>query len=241
MTDLNDFNATLIDEFRANNGAVTGMFERAPLVLVTHTGAKTGKKRTSPLAFTRDGDRIVIIASKGGAPTHPHWYLNMVANPTVHVELPGESFDASVSEATGAERERLYRAQAAILPNFDDYEKATTRSIPVLVLTRSTPTTQQVLDRHMATLLARDIDGVMADYAPNCFIITGDRVVRGLDKVRKMFEGIPAGMADGFEITRQVVHGEIAIIDWKSARVPFGTDTFVIRNGKIVAQTVAHP
>lgn len=136
MADMREFNEKLIEEFRANDGKVSGPFADAPLILVTHTGAKTGTKRTSPLVFTRDGDRIVLIASKGGAPTHPHWYLNMTANPQVTVELPGETFEARVTEVTGEERDRLYAAQAAQMPNFDDYAKATDRKIPVLVLDR---------------------------------------------------------------------------------------------------------
>ena len=136
MADMREFNEKLIEEFRANDGKVSGSFANAPLILVTHTGAKTGTKRTSPLVYTRDGDRIVLIASKGGAPSHPHWYLNMTANPQVTVELPGETFEAQVSEVTGDERDRLYDAQAAQMPNFADYAKATDRKIPVLVLDR---------------------------------------------------------------------------------------------------------
>jgi deazaflavin-dependent oxidoreductase (nitroreductase family) len=134
--DINAFNRALIEEFRANNGKVSGMFAQAPLVLVTHTGAKSGQQRTSPLVYSRDGDRIVIIASKAGAPTHPHWYLNMVANPQVTVELPGETYAARAVITSGAERERLYRAQADQMPNFDEYAAKTTREIPVVVLER---------------------------------------------------------------------------------------------------------
>lgn len=139
MTDSNDinaFNTALVAEFRENDGKVGGPFAQAPLVLITHTGAKSGTKRTSPLVYSRDGDNLVIIASKGGAPTHPHWYLNMIANPQVTVELPGETFEASVSQAEGAERDRLYRAQADQMSNFDEYAAATDRKIPVLVLER---------------------------------------------------------------------------------------------------------
>ena len=137
MADMNEFNSKLIDEFRANNGVVGGPFAQAPLILITHTGAKSGTRRTSPLVYSRDGDRVVLIASKGGAPAHPHWYLNMVANPTVTVELPGETFDATVTEATGDERARLYAAQAATMPQFNEYaEKSGDRLIPVLVLER---------------------------------------------------------------------------------------------------------
>ena len=136
MTSVNDFNRNLVDEFRTSAGKVTGPFERAPLLLLTHTGAKSGTQRTNPLVYTRDGDDIVIIASKGGAPAHPHWYLNVVANPVVTVELPGESFDARARVAEGAERDRLFRAQADAMPNFDEYQTKTDRLIPVVVLER---------------------------------------------------------------------------------------------------------
>jgi deazaflavin-dependent oxidoreductase (nitroreductase family) len=114
------------------------MFANAPLVLLTMTGAKSGRRITIPLVHTRDGDRIVVIASKGGSPTNPAWFHNLVANPLVTVELPGETFEATASVVTDeAERDRLYTAQAAKMPNFDQYAKATTRKIPVVVLTRS--------------------------------------------------------------------------------------------------------
>ena len=134
--DFKAFNAAVIDEFRDNGGKVTGMFAGAPLVLITTTGAKSGRRRTTPIVYTTDGDRLVIIASKGGAPTSPDWYHNLVANPDVTVELPLETFEARARVAEEPERERLYRAQAALMPNFDAYEKATTRKIPVVVLKR---------------------------------------------------------------------------------------------------------
>ena len=134
--DINDFNRQLIDEFRANNGKVGGPFERAPLVLLTTKGAKSGQLRTFPVVYTRDGDRIVVIASKGGAPNNPAWYHNLVANPEVTVELPGEKFVARASVATGDERARLWRVQADLMPNFDEYQQKTTREIPVVILER---------------------------------------------------------------------------------------------------------
>jgi deazaflavin-dependent oxidoreductase (nitroreductase family) len=135
--DFNAFNAALIDEFRSNGGTVTGMFGGAPLVLITTTGAKSAKQRTTPIVYTTDerGD-VVIIASKGGAPTSPDWFHNLVANPDVTVELPTEKFEARARVAEEPEREQLYRAQAALMPNFAEYEKATTRKIPVVVLER---------------------------------------------------------------------------------------------------------
>jgi deazaflavin-dependent oxidoreductase (nitroreductase family) len=132
-----DYNAALIEEFRSNGGVVTGEFAQAPLVLITTTGAKSGQRRTTPLVHTKNaaGD-VVIIASKGGAPNHPHWYLNILANPQVSVELPGEAYEARARVAPEPEREQLYRAQAALMPNFAEYEKQTDRTIPVVVLER---------------------------------------------------------------------------------------------------------
>jgi deazaflavin-dependent oxidoreductase (nitroreductase family) len=134
--ELNAFNQQIIDEFRANGGKVTGMFAGAPLMLLTHIGAKSGLPRTSPLVHTRDGDRLVIIASKAGSPKHPHWYLNILANPEVTVELPGETYQARAIVTEGEERARLYRAQADLMPNFDEYAAKTDREIPVVVLER---------------------------------------------------------------------------------------------------------
>ena len=134
---FNAFNQALITEFRENDGAVSGSFAGVPLLLLTTTGAKSGAARTTPLVHTRDGDRIVVIASKGGAPSHPDWYRNLSVNPQVTVELPGESFLAKARVADGEERDRLYRAQADLMPNFDEYAAKTDRLIPVVVLERS--------------------------------------------------------------------------------------------------------
>jgi deazaflavin-dependent oxidoreductase (nitroreductase family) len=135
--DFNEFNRGVVEEFRANDGVVTGTFADSPLILVTHTGAKTGTERTTPLVYTRDGDHLVIIASKAGSPAHPHWYLNLLAHPEVTVELPGEKFRARATALTeGAERKRLYDAQAEQMPNFAEYQEKTDRLIPVVVLER---------------------------------------------------------------------------------------------------------
>jgi deazaflavin-dependent oxidoreductase (nitroreductase family) len=133
---MHDFNRNLINEFRANDGKVTGMFANSPLLLLTTRGAKTGDTRTTPLVFTREGDRLVIIASKGGAPTNPAWYHNLVTNPTVTVELPNDTFEARASVAQDDERDRLYDAHASVLPVFKEYQEKTTRRIPVVLLER---------------------------------------------------------------------------------------------------------
>src|SRR5436190_5306714 len=132
--DFRDYNRAVVDEFRANHGRVTGMFAGAPLVVLTTTGAKSGKPFTFPVVHTFDEHgNVVVIASKGGAPTHPDWYHNMVANPKVTVELPEETYEARARVTTGEERQRLYDAQAALMPNFVEYQQKTTRQIPVVV------------------------------------------------------------------------------------------------------------
>jgi deazaflavin-dependent oxidoreductase (nitroreductase family) len=133
---MSNFNQNLVEEFRANNGKVNGQFADRPLMVLTTTGAKSGLPRTIPLVYTKDGDRIVIIASKGGAPTNPDWYYNLVANPNATVELPGESFQVKAVIAQGAERDRLFGQQAAQMPGFADYHRNTTRQIPVVILER---------------------------------------------------------------------------------------------------------
>ena len=131
------FNQQLINEFRANNGKVTGMFADAPLMLLTTTGARSGQPRVSPLVYTTEADRIVIIASNGGAATNPSWYHNVLAHPGVTVELPGETFQARARVVEGEERDRLFAAQAALMPGFNDYQAKTKRTIPVVLLERS--------------------------------------------------------------------------------------------------------
>ena len=138
MTDVNvnEFNRNLIGEFRANDGKVTGVFAGAPVLLLTTTGARSGRKHTTPLVYQNDGDRIVVFGSKGGAPTHPAWYHNLVANPIVTVELPGETFEAKAATVEDPERERIWSAQKKIMPGFAEYEAKTDRQIPVVVLER---------------------------------------------------------------------------------------------------------
>ncbi|HWD04112.1 MAG TPA: nitroreductase family deazaflavin-dependent oxidoreductase [Amycolatopsis sp.] len=132
-----DWNQNVIDEFRANEGKVGGMFEGANLLLLTHTGAKTGRQRVTPLVYATDGDRLVIAASKAGADTNPDWYHNLVANPKVTVEIGTDSADATATLVEDrAERDRLYGLLSAHMPGFADYEKKTERLIPVFVLDR---------------------------------------------------------------------------------------------------------
>lgn len=129
-------NRQVIAEFRANGGKVgdNGNY----LMLLTTTGAKSGQQRVNPLCYSTDGDRIVIIASKGAAPTNPDWYYNLLAHPEVTVEVGTERYQARAIIAEGAERQRLYDQQAALMPFFADYQKKTERQIPVVILERIT-------------------------------------------------------------------------------------------------------
>jgi deazaflavin-dependent oxidoreductase (nitroreductase family) len=132
--DWNTHNREVIALFRSNGGkAANGT---TPLVLLTTKGAKSGKLHTTPLNYTMDGDRVIVIASKGGSPTHPDWYHNLVAEPIVTVELGVEKYQARARSAEGEERQRLYDQQAAKMTYFATYEKNTQRQIPVVILER---------------------------------------------------------------------------------------------------------
>ena len=127
----------LIVDFRAHHGEVTsGPYAGRPVLLLTTTGAKSGRPRLTPVVYSRDGDRYVIGGSKGGSASHPGWYFNLVADPVVTVEVGGESFEARATVAEGAERDRLFGVHAAANPNFDDYQRRTTRVLPMIVLER---------------------------------------------------------------------------------------------------------
>ena len=124
---------------RAHEGKPTsGPFLGRPVLILTTVGAKSGRVRKTPLAYSKDGERHVVIASKGGGPTHPAWYHNLVANPEVTVEVLGEGFRARARVAEGDERDRLFRNQADQMPNFYQYQERTSRRIPVVVLERIT-------------------------------------------------------------------------------------------------------
>jgi deazaflavin-dependent oxidoreductase (nitroreductase family) len=132
--DWNAFNKDVIAQFRANGGQVPG--RKYPLILLTTIGAKTGLPRTIPLNYSTDGDRIVVIASKAASPTHPDWYHNLVAHPEVTIEIGAETFTARARVAEGVERQRLFDAQAALMPFFAEYQQQTAREIPVVVFER---------------------------------------------------------------------------------------------------------
>ncbi|MEW5828165.1 MAG: nitroreductase family deazaflavin-dependent oxidoreductase [Chloroflexota bacterium] len=132
----NERNQKIIDEFRANAGRVGGYFEGKTLLLLRTTGAKSGKERLNPVAYVRDGERYVVIASKGGAPDNPDWYYNLLAHPCLTVEVGTETFQVEARVAEEPERTRLYNKMVEMMPGFDDYRKRTTRKIPVIVLER---------------------------------------------------------------------------------------------------------
>ena len=134
---MSDYNQQIIAEFRANAGRVGGSWEGRDLLLLTTTGRKSGNKHTTPMVYTRDGDRLLVYASKGGAPKHPDWYLNLVADPQVIVEVLGERYDATAAPLQGDERDREYAAQTERVPTFGEYQEKTTRVIPVVALQRT--------------------------------------------------------------------------------------------------------
>jgi deazaflavin-dependent oxidoreductase (nitroreductase family) len=131
-----DWNSNIIEEFRASHGKVGGMFEGAPMLLLTHTGAKTGTRRTNPLAYQRHDGRVFVFATKGGSTRNPHWFLNLKANTDVTVEIGVETFEATAVEITGAERDEIYARQSALRPAFGEYQKDNPRTIPVVEIIR---------------------------------------------------------------------------------------------------------
>ncbi len=133
---MSNFNEQVVNEFRANQGKVGGPFAGAPLLLLTTVGARSGAERLNALMYTKDGDDLVVLASKGGAPDNPAWYHNVIANPSATVEVGTEKFGVTARVAGGEERDRLFQAQATEYPQFAGYQEKTTRQIPVIVLHR---------------------------------------------------------------------------------------------------------
>jgi deazaflavin-dependent oxidoreductase (nitroreductase family) len=132
---MSDYDAAIIEEFRANAGRLGGSWEGRDLLLLTTTGRKSGRPHTKPMVYTRDGDRLLVYASKGGAPSHPDWYLNLAADPHVVVEVGPDRYDAIATPLEGEERDQEFAAQAGRNPVFGDYERKTSRVIPVVALT----------------------------------------------------------------------------------------------------------
>ena len=133
---MNDFNRQVIEEFRANGGTVGGQFEGAPMLLLHTTGAKSGLERVNPLMYQQVGDELAIFGSKAGAPTEPDWYRNLVAEPSVTVEVGTETVPMTARTTSGEERDRIWEQQKAIAPGFAEYEKTANREIPVVLLSR---------------------------------------------------------------------------------------------------------
>ena len=136
MNNPNDWNQATIDEFRANAGKVGGAFAGKTLLILHTVGAKSGQERINPVAYVKDGDHFVIIASKAGAPTNPNWYHNILAHPLIMVEVGTEQFQVQAAVATEPERTRLYNKMVEMMPGFAAYQQKTTRVIPVVILTR---------------------------------------------------------------------------------------------------------
>jgi deazaflavin-dependent oxidoreductase (nitroreductase family) len=136
MSDPNDWNKQINEEFRANNGKVGGDFENITLLLLHTTGAKSGLPRINPVVTMPDSDCYVIMASKGGRPTNPDWYYNLVTNPQVRVEVGTEKFEALARVTEGSERQELFEKMSTKYPQFAEYQRNTTRVIPVITLTR---------------------------------------------------------------------------------------------------------
>lgn len=136
MTNWNDRNRSVIEEFRNSRGNTAGNSSGRPLLLLTTYGRKTGQPYTNPLMHLPDGDRWIVFASKGGDPKNPDWYHNLVANSIVTLEVDAETFEAEATEVTGEERDLLYARQTQLFPNFAEYETMTNRKIPVIALSR---------------------------------------------------------------------------------------------------------
>jgi deazaflavin-dependent oxidoreductase (nitroreductase family) len=134
---MSDYNETIIKEFRTHEGRVGGSFEGAPLLLLHTTGARSGTERVNPMMYRRlSEDQVAVFASKGGYPTNPDWYHNLVAHPDATVEIGTETYPVHARLTSGAEREEIWSAHKAQWPGFAEYETATTREIPVVVLER---------------------------------------------------------------------------------------------------------
>jgi|ERR1022692_1352095 deazaflavin-dependent oxidoreductase (nitroreductase family) len=134
MPEVNDFNSKIIEEFRAQDGRVSGPFEGAPLLLLHTVGAKSGQERVNPMMYLPVPEGFAVFASKAGADTNPDWYHNLLANPRVRAEIGGQTVELTARVASGDERERIWTAQKAAAPGFADYERQTTRQIPVVIL-----------------------------------------------------------------------------------------------------------
>lgn len=134
MHAMSSWNAGVIDEFRRNHGKIGGSFEGAPVLLLRHRGARSGKDRVNPVMYLKDGERYLVFASKGGHDHNPDWYHNLKAHPDIEIEVGDETIGVRAEEVKGSERDRLYAKQASLYPRFAEYQQKTKRVIPVMAL-----------------------------------------------------------------------------------------------------------
>jgi deazaflavin-dependent oxidoreductase (nitroreductase family) len=134
MPEVSQWNRRIVEEFRANEGRVGGGFEGRPLLLLHHTGARSGVERVNPLAYQKVGGSYAVFGSKGGAPTNPDWYYNLIANPRARIEVGTETIDVVARIPGPEERERIWEEQKRVMPGFAEYERRTSRQIPVVIL-----------------------------------------------------------------------------------------------------------
>jgi deazaflavin-dependent oxidoreductase (nitroreductase family) len=132
-----DFNAHNIEEFRKNHGKIGGWFQGTPLLLIHSYGRRTGTLRVNPVMYLKDNERYLVFASKGGSDTHPDWFRNLKAHPEVEIEVGDDTLDVHAEEVTGPERDVLYGRQAALYPQFAEYQRKTKRIIPVVCFTKT--------------------------------------------------------------------------------------------------------
>lgn len=137
MSDTNDFNTAIIEEFRANAGKVGGMFDGRTMLLLHSTGAKSGQERVNPLVYQPLDDTWAVFGTKGGAPTNPDWFHNLVVNPAAKIEVGTDTVDVRARVAGDEERDGIWEQQKQDVPGFADYEKSTDRTIPVVILERA--------------------------------------------------------------------------------------------------------
>ncbi len=142
---MSDWNTGIIAEFRSNHGKVGGYFAGKPVLLINHTGARTGMARTNPLTYLKDGNRYFVFASKSGADTNPDWYYNLKAHPDVKIEVEDDTIEVHAEEITGAQRDKMYARQSSLMPQFNQYAQKTKRIIPVIALT---PKTKKLIAEH---------------------------------------------------------------------------------------------
>ncbi len=137
MPDMTEINAHVISEFRANDGVLSGPMEGAPVLLLTTVGRKSGQRYTTPVGFVEGGGGLVVAASNGGADADPDWFRNILAEPNVTIEVPGATIESVAAVATGNQRDDLLETLTAALPGMEEHRAATTRDIPVVVLTEA--------------------------------------------------------------------------------------------------------